>query len=88
MNIKYCLQLSLLTLLILSSCKEGPIRTTKQGNFRVEYLFEQNGCKMYRFRDGVRYIYWSDCQGKIQSDFTTPNGKSTIRHYQETITTN
>ncbi|OWP82789.1 hypothetical protein BWK59_14010 [Flavobacterium davisii] len=88
MKIKSCLKPSLLALLLLSSCKEEPLKTIQNGNFKVEYLFEQNGCKMYRFEDGGRYIYWSDCQGKIQSDFTTNSGKHNIRHYEETITTN
>jgi hypothetical protein len=62
------------------------INSVKQGDFKVEFLFEKNGCKMYRFLDGYRYIYWSDCQGRTQSDYTTQSGKTTITHHEETVT--
>lgn len=70
-----------------TSCKEDAQSTVKTGNFELEFLFEQNGCKMYRFKDGGRYIYWSDCQGKTQSDYTTNTGKSRVTHHSESVTT-
>lgn len=73
--------------LSLLSCKQQEQSSSQNGNFKLEFLFEQNGCKMYRFLDGSRYIYWSDCSGKTQSDYTTSSGKSTVQHYEETITT-
>ncbi len=54
----------LLFTVALSGCVEPAQESVQNGNFTVEYLFEQNGCKMYRFKDGGRYVYWSDCQGK------------------------
>lgn len=73
----------LLIVVFLSSCYNDSQETIQNGNFKVEYLFEQNGCKMYRFRDGGRFVYWSDCQGKVQSDYESDDDV----HHQETITT-
>jgi len=80
----------LLAVVLLSGCfkDQDPKEIIQNGNFTVEFLFEQNGCKMYRFKDGGRYIYWSDCQGKVQSDYTTQSGsgKTTISHHVESVT--
>lgn len=73
--------------LLLWSCVEAPEETTASGNFTIEKLFEHEGCNMYRFKDGTRYIYWSDCRGKINADYSTSTGKSRTTHREETITT-
>ncbi len=55
------LKLSIIALAILfTSCINEPKQTEQNGNFKIEFLFEKDGCKMYRFRDGARYIYWTD----------------------------
>ena len=69
-----------------TSCKEEAQSSVQNGNFQLEFLFEQNGCKMYRFKDGGRYVYWSDCQGKTQSDYSTNTGKSNVTHHFESVT--
>jgi hypothetical protein len=74
-------------LCIITGCVEDAKESVQNGNFTVEFLFEQNGCKMYRFFDGGRYIYWSDCKGKVQRDYTTQSGKASTTHHEETITT-
>jgi starvation-inducible outer membrane lipoprotein len=71
---------------LLVGCMKDPQEVKQNGNFQVELLFEQNGCKMYRFKDGGRYVYWSDCQGKVQSDYSTVSGKSRVNHSEESIT--
>ena len=53
--------------------------TGKDDQFQVEYLFEKDGVKMYRFADGSRYHYFTT-QGETMS--TQQNGKVT---YDETI---
>lgn len=77
----------LLILFSLVSCVQrvSPESTQQVGNFTNEFLFEIDGCKMYRFKDGGRYIYWSDCRGKIQYDYTTKSGKNNTTHHVETI---
>jgi hypothetical protein len=78
----------LLLCAVFVGCQEKgkSINSVHQGDFKVELLFEKNGCKMYRFLDGYRYIYWSDCQGKTQSDYITQSGKITVTHHEETVT--
>lgn len=66
------------------SCKEDPKSTTQDGNFTIEFLFEKDGCKMYRFKDGSRYVYWANCEGKVSSDYTT-GGKNKYTNLEETI---
>lgn len=78
----------LLILVLFVSCSRGePQQSTQQGDFKVELLFEMDGCKVYRFVDGLRVVYWSNCAGKIQYDHTTSNGKTTRTHHEETINT-
>lgn len=63
----------LVSLFLLGSCMKDSQQTIQHGNFEVEFLFEQDGCRMYRFFDG-QYIYWSDCSGKVS--YETSNGKT------------
>lgn len=53
-------------ILIIYSCAGKSIESTNQNNFEIEFLFEKDGCKIYRFYDAGRYIYWSNCAGNIQ----------------------
>ena len=79
---------ALLVIVILFGCREKAQESTQQGNFTVEFLFEKDGCKMYRFVDGTtRTVYWANCEGKIQSDYSTQAGKTSTTHHAETITT-
>jgi hypothetical protein len=32
--------------------------------YKVEYLFEHEGCKVYRFLDRGNYIYYTNCNGE------------------------
>lgn len=78
--------LVIIVIVIFSSCVEDAQETTRNGNFEVEFLFEQDGCKIYRFKDGTRYIYWANCAGKINSDYST-GGKNRTTVRNETIIT-
>jgi hypothetical protein len=81
----------LLLALLLYGCMHKSVSREKKADFELEFLFEKDGCKMYRFYDGGRYVYWANCNGKVNSDYTTTmsNGKTatTINHYTESITT-
>jgi hypothetical protein len=79
--------LLILPLLAFIGCREDAQETIQNGNFQVEFLFEQDSCKMYRFKDGTRMIYWANCAGRTQYDYTTSTGKSTVTHHGETLTT-
>lgn len=78
-----------LVVMLLVGCQNrgNPKDTVQDGDFKIEFLFEKDGCKMYRFKDGYRYIYWANCAGKVQADYTTSTGKTTTTHHEETITT-
>lgn len=65
--IKECL--AIFVLLNLSSCMiQEPISVTAPENnnsYEIEYLFEHEGCKMYRFMDNGTYIYFSNCNNDV-----------------------
>lgn len=44
--------------------KEAP---KNNNTYEVEYLFEHDGCKVYRFRDYGEYVYFTNCSGKVTS---------------------
>ncbi|MDH6308424.1 hypothetical protein M2451_000735 [Dysgonomonas sp. PFB1-18] len=55
----------------MSSCYANkPIAQQKPDNnetYRVDYLFEHDGCKVYRFQDRGEYIYFTNCTGDVTS---------------------
>lgn len=68
---KFLKVLSFGTLLTMTSCFTGiPITVEKANNnktYQVEYLFEHDGCKVYRFDDRGHYVYFTNCKGDITS---------------------
>ena len=44
--------------------KESPMNNK---TYEVEYLFEHDGCKVYRFMDMGEYVYFTNCSGKVTS---------------------
>lgn len=77
------LEVAALALLsLVFSCHQDPIKTesTEVNGIKLELLFEKDGCKVYRFYDG-RYIYWSDCSGRIEHNYRS--GKTNYK--QQTI---
>jgi hypothetical protein len=71
-------------IVVLSSCQGKAQEEVYTGDFKVEFLFEHDGCKVYRFNDG-RTVYFSDCRGKMEHTTTTKSGKATTTHYHETL---
>ncbi len=76
---KQLIAVLILATIFLSSCvKDAQVTVnTTNSNFKVELLFEQDGCKMYRFKDGGHYVYWSNCKGKTETVYNESSGKST-----------
>jgi hypothetical protein len=69
---------------MLSGCFNEPQsieHTGKDDKFQIEYLFEKDGIKMYRFMDGSHYHYFTT-NGETMSE--QQNGKTT---YEERIET-
>lgn len=61
--------------LLLSSCVRGPqqVYSTTNRNYTLDLLFEHEGCKVYRFKDGERFVYWTDCRGKLETAYQDSN---------------
>ena len=67
-------------------CKGASKETFQNGDFKIELLFEKDGCRVYRFKDRGRYIYWANCQGRMQSDVHHSTGKSSYTKHMESFT--
>lgn len=66
---------------VLSGCvKKGtctPVSGSTSGsNFNLEFLFEADGVKVYRFQDGQRYVYFTNTKGEVSSNHN--EGKVTV----------
>lgn len=73
----------------LSACHKDPTGPTRYvGEFKVQELFDKDGCKVYRFEDGGRSVYFTDCRSSRTSNALNPVscGKSCIR--MQTVSTN
>ena len=76
-------------LFAFAGCGKAPMSQTKTDNpeISVELLFENDGIKVYRFRDYGREIYYTDARGR--TDWTTQHstGKTTYtkHHGVETV---
>ncbi|MBK9735850.1 MAG: DUF4884 domain-containing protein [Saprospiraceae bacterium] len=64
-HINFCI---LLGLFGIYSCYRKPIYTVSTENnkeYEVSYLFEHEGCKVYRFFDGQNPVYFTNCDGNV-----------------------
>ncbi len=68
--------LPFMALVIVSGCATGvPLQTKESENnrtYEVDYLFEHDGCKVYRFYDRGNYVYFTNCKGEaiVKTDST------------------
>ncbi len=61
------LALCLLLLATLAGCQGEAESTTRAGSdFKVDRLFKVDGCTVYRFNDGGRARYFTNCAGSTQ----------------------
>lgn len=71
----------LLLFVLLTSCDEisaeTQVRSSNPG-FKVEKLFESEGCTVYRFNDG-NYHYFARCGQQAKTSTYVPCGKGCIR---------
>lgn len=68
--------LGLIMVLSLSSCVKDGQSKEVVGAFEVEFLFENEGCRVFRFNDGGHFVYYTDCRGN--TTYSASYGKSTI----------
>ena len=70
---KTLIKTSVLIILFISllSCSiQQPISSMQPDNnesYQVEYLFEHDGCKVYRFLDSGNYVYFTNCNSDVTS---------------------
>jgi hypothetical protein len=73
---KKILFLGLISVLFLSCQREGIEELkTDNVNYRVELLFEVDGCKVYRFWDNG-YKYFTTCNGSVTHKSNDKNSKN------------
>ena len=65
-----------LVLLVLYGCAEK-LETfeTNNADYKVDFLFEHDGCRMYRFKDG-RSIYFTKCGTRSMTNRLESCGKN------------
>ena len=70
---------------IYSCSVQQPISSAPPQNndtYEVEYLFEHEGCKVFRFYDNGNYVYFTNCTGDVtsfQNDSTSTRVENKIR---------
>ena len=62
--------LIIISAILLTGCYKDGISTnvSDKNGIKIDLLFENDGCKVYRFYDGGRQIYYSDCRGQIKQE--------------------
>lgn len=62
----------------LESCVlQRPVFTKTAVNnkdYQVSFLFEHDGCKVYRFNDRGEFIYFTSCHGETMKAMTDTSG--------------
>ncbi len=56
------------SVLVFSCTVRRPVTSAIPENndsYKVHYLFEHDGCKVYRFRDQGNYVYFTNCYGDV-----------------------
>lgn len=77
------LLLFLSAVLLVSCVPQHPIYKEPAHNnqdYKVEYLFEHEGCKVYRFWDQSYYVYFTNCNGEAVARTDSTAIKNTISH--------
>lgn len=77
-------------MLALSACgAETPVKVTETNNPNVPVgiLFEIDGCRVYRFEDNNRLVYFSNCYGSVTAADKEHCGKGCTRHVNRTVET-
>ena len=75
--------LSIFAVAMLSGCKGNGERvqpTQSKDDFKVEFLFEVDEVKVYRFYDAGNYIYFTNTSGRCgyTKERVVSNGKTTM----------
>jgi hypothetical protein len=81
--------LMVLPSILLASCGQDPVATksTDNPNVPVGLMFEVDGCKVYRFTDASRFVYFTNCTGETTSYHTETCGKNCNRSVPKIVST-
>lgn len=76
----------LFALTLLTSCggySGDPISVdTTSSKYEVQFLFEHEGCKVFKFYDNGQRVYYTNCDGSTSWEVTRGQGKhTTTDHY-------
>lgn len=76
---------------VLTSCGGYPDQVPESSvvtnnNYPVHFLFEHEGCKVYRFSDGTRDVYYTNCNGSTSWQTTKQVGKHRVTEYHNVPT--
>lgn len=66
---------------LLASCFTRPVaRQVAHNNagYQIDYLFEHDGCKVYRFYDIGQYVYFTNCSGYVAAHSKDSSGQKKI----------
>jgi hypothetical protein len=65
----------------LSCARQIPVSEVIPENnktYRVDFLFEHDGCKVYRFIDAGNSVYFTNCNGEVTSLKADSTEKQTV----------
>lgn len=82
----FTLVILLASAFFITSCYKNAQHEEQTSNlsFKLEVLFEKEGCKVYRFYDAGRAVYWTDCRGVVSTEYFVKNGYD-VRVSNQTI---
>lgn len=66
---------------------QRPVSQEKPQNnqdYKVAYLFEHDGCKVYRFMDRGNYVYFTNCKGNVTA-ISSDSTKARVETIGKTI---
>jgi hypothetical protein len=71
----------LIALLLLASCAKDPVATGRTDNPEIDVgtLFDHEGCRVYRFHDGDRSVYYAKCYASSETAWSESCGKNCHR---------
>jgi len=83
----------LFILFILNSCVNSklvsrPVSSQVAENnktYEVDFLFEHDGCKVYRFYDCGNFVYFTNCQNNVSSIVNDSTQIKTISNLSEKL---
>lgn len=77
--------ISIVLLAVVMACEKPAVRTQQTNNpdMDLELLFENEGCKVWRFDDNNRSHYYTDFRGETITTKTESCGKNCVKQVDE-----